>query len=145
MKNNGNVLYDSEEVSNILVDMVDDVDKYLQGRILSVSYLILLNIFSSFVHHLFIICYCFFVTEAADERCSDNIDVLSIVFLIYMQGNLLSNSLENTCEGVHFQLSCRSLGFCVFGLVTLLKMSSLTAIFPIFCPKLLEAYVTKHL
>ena len=94
MKNNGNVLCDSEEVSNILVEMVDDADKYLQGHILSVSYLILLNIiFSSFVHHLFIICYCFFVTEAADERCSDNIDVLSIVFLIYMQGNLLSKSL----------------------------------------------------
>ena len=46
-------------------------------------------------------------SQAASERCYVNIGVLRFCFLIYIFRNFWPKSLKNTCEEVHFLLSCR--------------------------------------
>ena len=45
--------------------------------------------------------------QAASERCYVNIGVLRICILNNIFRNFWSKSLKNTCEEVHFLLSCR--------------------------------------
>ena len=80
------------------------------------------------------------ITQAASERCYVNIGVLRICVLIYIFRNFWSKSLKNTCEEVHFLLSCR-----LWSLQLNKKWTSSQVFFKDFDQKFTNTFFTEHL